>query len=209
MVQQHPLLVQREHQLRDVESSTSIPATEASLFFPLWHKLHNLMQTKISGGISVSKWYNSYIYAVFIAEASRQFQTSRRFCAVRRSARHDVTWRFLWESRKWTSRCCLCSNVECWLCFWIHTRDEMATFISVPLKKSSEVDLVKPLSKFINATYQTSDEQGEYIRAVEELNKLRKSAVGRPLDKHESSLEVLLRYRILHFITPLKALAKC
>lgn len=85
----------------------------------------------------------------------------------------------------------------------------MATFISVPLKKSSEVDLVKPLSKFINATYQTSDEQGEYIRAVEELNKLRKSAVGRPLDKHESSLEVLLRYHILHFITPLKALAKC
>ncbi|CAG10008.1 unnamed protein product, partial [Tetraodon nigroviridis] len=70
----------------------------------------------------------------------------------------------------------------------------MATFISVPLKKSSEVDLVKPLSKFVRATYQTSDEQAEYIRAVEELNKLRKSAVGRPLDKHESSLEVLLRY---------------
>ncbi|XP_056876038.1 programmed cell death 6-interacting protein isoform X1 [Takifugu flavidus] len=70
----------------------------------------------------------------------------------------------------------------------------MATFISVPLKKSSEVDLVKPLSKFINVAYQASDEQGEYIRAVEELNKLRKSAVGRPLDKHESSLEVLLRY---------------
>lgn len=75
----------------------------------------------------------------------------------------------------------------------------MATFISVPLKKSSEVDLVKPLSKFVNATYQASDEQGEYVRAVEELNKLRKSAVGRPLDKHESSLEVLLRYAALRF----------
>lgn len=84
----------------------------------------------------------------------------------------------------------------------------MATFISVPLKKSSEVDLVKPLSKFVTATYQTSDEQGEYIRAVEELNKLRKSAVGRPLDKHESSLEILLRYQTLHFITEVKALAK-
>ncbi|XP_074543302.1 programmed cell death 6-interacting protein isoform X2 [Halichoeres trimaculatus] len=70
----------------------------------------------------------------------------------------------------------------------------MATFISVPLKKSSEVDLVKPLSKFVTATYPTGDEQGEYIRAVEELNKLRRNALGRPLDKHESSLEILLRY---------------
>uniref|UniRef100_A0AAQ4R9S7 Programmed cell death 6-interacting protein n=1 Tax=Gasterosteus aculeatus aculeatus TaxID=481459 RepID=A0AAQ4R9S7_GASAC len=70
----------------------------------------------------------------------------------------------------------------------------MATFISVPLKKSSEVELVKPLSKFITATYPAGEEQGEYIRAVEELNKLRKNALGRPLDKHESSLEIVLRY---------------
>ncbi|XP_029022512.1 programmed cell death 6-interacting protein isoform X2 [Betta splendens] len=70
----------------------------------------------------------------------------------------------------------------------------MATFISVPLKKSSEVDLVKPLSKFVTTTYPAGEEQGEYIRAVEELNKLRKNALGRPLDKHESSLEILLRY---------------
>uniref|UniRef100_A0A8C3AFB4 Programmed cell death 6-interacting protein n=1 Tax=Cyclopterus lumpus TaxID=8103 RepID=A0A8C3AFB4_CYCLU len=70
----------------------------------------------------------------------------------------------------------------------------MATFISVPLKKSTEVDLVKPLSKFITASYPAGEEQGEYIRAVEELNKLRKNALGRPLDKHESSLEILLRY---------------
>ncbi|CAN9503965.1 unnamed protein product [Ophioblennius macclurei] len=70
----------------------------------------------------------------------------------------------------------------------------MATFISVPLKKSSEVDLVKPLSKFVTATYPAGDEQTEYIRAVEEINKLRKNALGRPLDKHESSLEIVLRY---------------
>ncbi|KAK7899132.1 hypothetical protein WMY93_019985 [Mugilogobius chulae] len=70
----------------------------------------------------------------------------------------------------------------------------MATFISVPLKKSSEVDLVKPLSKFVTSTYQGSEDQAEYLRAVEELNKLRKSALGRPLDKHDSSLEILLRY---------------
>lgn len=75
----------------------------------------------------------------------------------------------------------------------------MAAFISVPLKKSSEVDLVKPLGKFVTATYQTSDEQAEYLRAVEELNKLRKNALGRPLDKHESSLEILLRYNFVRF----------
>ncbi|XP_072532317.1 programmed cell death 6-interacting protein isoform X1 [Salminus brasiliensis] len=70
----------------------------------------------------------------------------------------------------------------------------MATFISVPLKKSSEVDLSKPLSKFVASTYPAGEEQTEYLRAVDELNKLRKSALGRPLDKHESSLEILLRY---------------
>lgn len=69
----------------------------------------------------------------------------------------------------------------------------MATFISVPSKKTTEVDLVKPLSKFVTATYPSGDEQAEYLRAVEELNKLRKSALGRPLDKHESSLDILLR----------------
>ncbi|TKS88461.1 Programmed cell death 6-interacting protein [Collichthys lucidus] len=70
----------------------------------------------------------------------------------------------------------------------------MATFISVPLKKSSEVDLVKPLAKFVTASYPAGEEQAEYVRAVEELNKLRRNALGRPLDKHESSLEILLRY---------------
>ncbi|XP_078396231.1 programmed cell death 6-interacting protein isoform X2 [Cetorhinus maximus] len=68
------------------------------------------------------------------------------------------------------------------------------TFVSVPLKKSSEVDLAKPLSKFIHATYPSGDAQAEYVRAAEELNNLRKNAVGRPLDKHDSSLEILLRY---------------
>uniref|UniRef100_A0A7N6FIY1 Programmed cell death 6-interacting protein n=1 Tax=Anabas testudineus TaxID=64144 RepID=A0A7N6FIY1_ANATE len=93
--------------------------------------------------------------------------------------------------------CCLCSLDADRLFFSLKKsllRAEMATFISVPLKKSSEVDLVKPLSKFVAATYSAGEEQGEYTRAVEEFNKLRKNALGRPLDKHESSLEILLRY---------------
>ncbi|KAJ8291105.1 hypothetical protein GJAV_G00021460 [Gymnothorax javanicus] len=69
----------------------------------------------------------------------------------------------------------------------------MASFVSAPLKKSAEVDLVKPLSKYITSIYAASEDQADHIRAVEELNKLRKSALGR-LDKHERSLEILLRY---------------
>ncbi|XP_049726730.1 programmed cell death 6-interacting protein [Elephas maximus indicus] len=71
----------------------------------------------------------------------------------------------------------------------------MATFISVQLKKTSEVDLAKPLVKFIQQTYPSGgEEQAQYCRAAEELSKLRRAALGRPLDKHEGSLEPLLRY---------------
>ncbi|XP_035134523.1 programmed cell death 6-interacting protein isoform X1 [Callithrix jacchus] len=71
----------------------------------------------------------------------------------------------------------------------------MATFIPVQLKKTSEVDLAKPLVKFIQQTYPSGgEEQAQYCRAAEELSKLRRAAVGRPLDKHEGSLETLLRY---------------
>ncbi|XP_076985977.1 programmed cell death 6-interacting protein isoform X1 [Tamandua tetradactyla] len=71
----------------------------------------------------------------------------------------------------------------------------MATFISVQLKKTSEVDLAKPLVKFIQQTYPSGgEEQAQYCRAAEELSKLRRAALGRPLDKHEGALETLLRY---------------
>ncbi|NXD07381.1 PDC6I protein, partial [Nothocercus nigrocapillus] len=70
----------------------------------------------------------------------------------------------------------------------------MTNFISVQLKKASEVDLAKPLNKFIQQSYPSGEAQAEHCRAAEELSKLRKSALGRPLDKHDSSLETLLRY---------------
>lgn len=71
----------------------------------------------------------------------------------------------------------------------------MAAFISVQLKKTSEVDLAKPLVKFIQQTYPSGgEEQAQYCRAAEELSKLRRAALGRPLDKHEGALETLLRW---------------
>lgn len=71
----------------------------------------------------------------------------------------------------------------------------MSSFIWVQLKKTSEVDLAKPLVKFIQQTYPSGgEEQAQYCRAAEELSKLRRTALGRPLDKHEGSLETLLRW---------------
>lgn len=71
----------------------------------------------------------------------------------------------------------------------------MSSFISVQLKKTSEVDLAKPLVKFIQQTYPSAgEEQAQYCRAAEELSKLRRAALGRPLDKHEGALETLLRW---------------
>uniref|UniRef100_A0A8C0CHF8 BRO1 domain-containing protein n=1 Tax=Balaenoptera musculus TaxID=9771 RepID=A0A8C0CHF8_BALMU len=59
----------------------------------------------------------------------------------------------------------------------------MVTFISVQLKKTSEVDLAKTLVKFIQQMYPSG-----------ELSKLCHTALGRLLDKHKGALETLLRY---------------
>lgn len=69
----------------------------------------------------------------------------------------------------------------------------MPSMISVPLKKSQFVELVKPLSKYIKNTF--SDEKLHDVKeALAELNQLRSNAALKSLDKHETSLEVLQRY---------------
>ncbi len=68
----------------------------------------------------------------------------------------------------------------------------MASLLKIPMKKSQNVDLVKPLSTYIKNTF--SDEKlSETKDALEELNQLRSNAVVKSLDKHETSLEVLQR----------------
>ena len=69
----------------------------------------------------------------------------------------------------------------------------MATYLSVPCKKTWEVDLVKPLKTFISSTYGDSNE-AENTKAIQDFNKLRSSVISKVADKHESSLEVLYRY---------------
>ncbi|XP_077996872.1 programmed cell death 6-interacting protein-like [Glandiceps talaboti] len=70
----------------------------------------------------------------------------------------------------------------------------MATFVSVPQKFSTEVDLIKPLKTFIANTYGTGDGGEDYGQAVKELNKLRTNACCKTLDKHDSALELICRY---------------
>ncbi|ULU01765.1 hypothetical protein L3Y34_001811 [Caenorhabditis briggsae] len=68
-------------------------------------------------------------------------------------------------------------------------------FISAPLKSTNEVDLVKPLTTYIDSVYNTSeDNRSDITEAVQELNKLRSKACCQPLDKHQSALDVLTRY---------------
>ncbi|XP_018017189.1 programmed cell death 6-interacting protein-like [Hyalella azteca] len=63
----------------------------------------------------------------------------------------------------------------------------------IPLKRASDVDVLKPLKNLIISRYQ-STEQESFINAVNEFAKLRSNAVGKKLDYHENSLELLYRY---------------
>lgn len=67
-----------------------------------------------------------------------------------------------------------------------------AETFGVPLKKASDIDILKPLKNLITSRYQTV-EQESYIVAINDLAKLRTAAVCRTLDFHESSLETLYR----------------
>ncbi|BFZ22519.1 hypothetical protein BsWGS_25558 [Bradybaena similaris] len=69
----------------------------------------------------------------------------------------------------------------------------MASFISVPLKKTFDVDLITPLKRFIRGTF-TQANADDYTQALTEFNKLRNVMIKKSVDKHESTLEVLYRY---------------
>lgn len=69
----------------------------------------------------------------------------------------------------------------------------MTELISIPLKKSNEVDLVKPFKTLISSTYSTADQPVDHSDAVSEIQRLRVAATKNP-DRSESSLEALQRY---------------
>ena len=81
------------------------------------------------------------------------------------------------------------------------------SFLSIPLKKTYEVNMTDPIKSFISTQCKSAEnnpfsEPSEDVNeAVVELNKLRNKAVVQPLDKHESSLEVLYRFDLLDWST--------
>jgi len=69
----------------------------------------------------------------------------------------------------------------------------MADILAIPLKKTSEVDLIKPLKNVIALRFSTADNPEDFGESIIELNRMRNNANIRALDKQESSLEVLCK----------------
>ncbi|KAG7213531.1 hypothetical protein KM043_002792 [Ampulex compressa] len=70
----------------------------------------------------------------------------------------------------------------------------MAELIAVPLKKPSDVDVIKPLTNVIKSTYNNANNQKDYSEAIADFSKLRNNALWRAFEKYESSLEVIYCY---------------
>lgn len=68
----------------------------------------------------------------------------------------------------------------------------MSQFIAIPLKRTNDVDVTKPLQQLLS-TYYGSEE--EYKEPIEQLNKLRKEATFKGIEgKSTTTLNALLRY---------------
>ncbi|KAI1724665.1 BRO1-like domain-containing protein [Ditylenchus destructor] len=71
----------------------------------------------------------------------------------------------------------------------------MTNFISVPLKTTSEVDYIKPLKSYVDTLLDLKSElKIEVNEGIVELNKLRSRACIQPLDRHQTSLDIVTRY---------------
>ena len=66
-------------------------------------------------------------------------------------------------------------------------------FITIPTKKTSEVDLIRPIREFISDVY-TDLRPTDYEYSLVEFSKLRSSVVAKLSEKSESSLDILCRY---------------
>ncbi|XP_055902668.1 programmed cell death 6-interacting protein [Eupeodes corollae] len=71
----------------------------------------------------------------------------------------------------------------------------MSKLLGVPLKKPSEVDIVKPLTNLIQSTYSgPGSDKVNYSEAVTEFSKQRNTAIWKFFDKYEASLETVYAY---------------
>lgn len=73
----------------------------------------------------------------------------------------------------------------------------MADLLAVPLKKPSDIDVIKPLKNLIASVYSSSDKPVDYTEEINEFSKLRNTALWKAFEKYESSLEIIYRYNFL------------
>lgn len=69
----------------------------------------------------------------------------------------------------------------------------MAVFLVPDAKKTSKVDFRRPVESYIANTYdnvQTSD----FVGSIRELNTLREGTCDRSPDKHDTGLDLIVRY---------------
>lgn len=72
----------------------------------------------------------------------------------------------------------------------------MHELLAVPVKKPTDIDVIKPLKNLIQSAYSSSapDKTINYSEAVTEFNKLRTNAIWKAFDKNEAALELLNGY---------------
>ena len=63
----------------------------------------------------------------------------------------------------------------------------MTDIITVPLKRGIDVDLVRPMSRWIASTFSTADNPVDVSSSINELNKMRQ-IVARLSDRGEAGL---------------------
>lgn len=74
----------------------------------------------------------------------------------------------------------------------------MTELLVVPLKKPTDVEVIKPLKNLIHSAYSGNDSTAvDHSEAISEFSKLRNTAIWKAFEKYESSLEVLYGYVIL------------
>ena len=69
----------------------------------------------------------------------------------------------------------------------------MTELLSVPLKKSNDIDITKPLKNLISSTYSTADQPVDCTDAISDLQKLRNGTTKNP-DRSEASVEAMMKY---------------
>lgn len=70
----------------------------------------------------------------------------------------------------------------------------MSVLLIVPLKKTYQVDITNPLKKLINSSYNGNNANAiDHSDAINELSKLRITALDRPCVKYEQ-LDIIYKY---------------